>query len=61
VPEPARPEPLLRRYVPGLQEGMEKLPAFIRDTDLNLHFRTIYFDRVNPDDSVNEAWAIGGG
>jgi hypothetical protein len=39
---------------------MEKLPAFIRDTDLNLHFRTFYFDRINPDDSVNEAWAIGG-
>ena len=60
VPGPAPPEPVLRRYVPGLQEGMEKLPAFIRDTDLNLHFRTFYFDRVNPDDSVNEAWAIGG-
>ena len=41
-------------------KGMEKLPAFIRDTDLNLHFRTFYFDRINPDDSVNEAWAIGG-
>jgi hypothetical protein len=60
APEPERPAPLLRRYVPGLQEGMEKLPAFIRDTDLNLHFRTFYYDRVNPNESANEAWAIGG-
>jgi hypothetical protein len=60
APAPERPAPLLRGYIPGLQEGMEKLPAFIRDTDLNLHFRTFYFDRINPDDSVNEAWAIGG-
>ena len=60
APAPERPPPLLRRYLPGLQQGMEKLPAFIRDTDLNLHFRTFYFDRINPDDSVNEAWAIGG-
>ena len=60
APAPERPAPLLRRHIPGLQKGMEKLPAFIRDTDLNLHFRTFYFDRINPDDSVNEAWAIGG-
>ena len=60
APAPERPAPLLRRHLPGLQKGMEKLPAFIRDTDLNLHFRTFYFDRINPDDSVNEAWAIGG-
>ena len=39
APAPERPAPLLRRYIPGLQKGMEKLPAFIRDTDLNLHFR----------------------
>jgi hypothetical protein len=60
APAPERPAPLLRRYIPGLQESMEKLPAFIRDTDLNLHFRTFYFDRINPDESVNEAWAAGG-
>src|SRR6476659_6081926 len=39
APAPERPPPLLRRYFPGLQQGMERLPAFIRDTDLNLHFR----------------------
>ena len=60
APAPERPAPLLRRYIPELQESLEKLPPFIRDTDLNLHFRTFYFDRINPDDSVNEAWAIGG-
>ena len=47
APAPERPAPLLRRYIPGLQKGMEKLPAFIRDTDLNLHFRTFYFDRIS--------------
>jgi outer membrane porin, OprD family len=60
APAPERPVPPLRRYIPGFQESLEKLPPFIRDTDLNLHFRTFYFDRVNPDDSVNEAWAAGG-
>lgn len=57
---PERALPLLRRHIPGLQESLEKLPPFVRDTELNLHFRTFYLDRVNPNDSVNEAWAIGG-
>ncbi len=47
APAPERPAPLLRRYIPGLQVSMEKLPAFVRDTDLNLHFRTFYFDRIS--------------
>ena len=40
APAPERPAPLLRRYIPEFQESLEKLPPFIRDTDLNLHFRT---------------------
>ena len=36
------------------------LPPFIRDTDLKLHLRSYYFNRTNPNDSINEAWAFGG-
>jgi hypothetical protein len=36
------------------------LPPFLRDTDLKAHFRTYYFNRTKPDESVNEAWAFGG-
>jgi hypothetical protein len=33
---------------------------FFRDTDLRLHLRSFYFNRHNPDGSINEAWALGG-
>jgi hypothetical protein len=59
-PPPKTPDALLRRAFPDLEAGLRELPPFIRDTDLNLYFRTFYFGRVNPDDSENEAWAIGG-
>jgi hypothetical protein len=39
---------------------MATLPPFFRDTDLKVHFRSYYFDRVKPDDTHNEAWAFGG-
>ena len=39
---------------------MKDLPAFLRDTDLTLYFRTYYFIRENPDSTENEAWAFGG-
>jgi hypothetical protein len=39
---------------------MERLPPFLRDTALSLHLRTFYFNRLNPDDTQNEAWAFGG-
>ena len=51
--------PLLRR-IPGVAETMDKLPPFLRDTTLNVHFRTFYFDRLNSNDTTNEAWAFGG-
>jgi hypothetical protein len=56
---PAGGVPLLRR-IPGVAEEMDKLPSFLRDTSLNVHFRTFYFDRLNSDGSTNEAWAFGG-
>jgi outer membrane porin, OprD family len=52
--------PQLRQNVPGLAEGMEQLPPFLRDTSLKLHLRSFYFNRLNSDDTRNEAWAFGG-
>src|SRR5262245_25394020 len=55
------PEPkLLETVIPGLQEGMSKLPPFLRDTDLNVRFRTFYFNRQNDDNTASETWAMGG-
>jgi hypothetical protein len=58
-PLPSGDAPLLRR-IPGVAETMNKLPPFLRDTSLNVHFRTFYFDRLNSNDTTNEAWAFGG-
>lgn len=45
-----------------LKEAVQRsnLPPFLRDTDLTVHFRTYYMDRINPNDTQNEAWAVGG-
>ena len=59
-PLPPGDPPLLRRIVPGLADGLAQLPPFLRDTALSLHLRTFYFNRLNPDDTQNEAWAFGG-
>ena len=61
--EDAPPPPLspfLERMIPGLKEEREQLPPFLRDADLTLHLRTYYFNRTNPNESVNEALAFGG-
>jgi hypothetical protein len=34
--------------------------ALGRDSEVTLHFRTYYFDRLNPSPPDNAAWAIGG-
>jgi len=62
APEPPREAapPLLRRIIPELAEGMEQLPPFLRDTAVKLHLRSFYFNRLNSDDTQNEAWAFGG-
>ncbi len=57
---PPPPGPPLERLFAPLKEKMAPLPPFLRDTDLKAHFRTYYFNRTNPDDSENEAWAFGG-
>jgi hypothetical protein len=51
---------VLERNIPALAEGMRALPPFIRDTDLNVRFRTYYFNRQSDDDTALEAWAAGG-
>jgi hypothetical protein len=54
------PEGLLRSTFPALQEGLSRMPAFIRDTDFRVRFRTFYFNRQNDDDTASEDWAAGG-
>jgi hypothetical protein len=63
-PDVAPPPPpqtgLLETGFPRLREGMGTLPPFLRDTDLNVRFRSFYFNRQNDDDTASEAWALGG-
>jgi hypothetical protein len=63
-PDVAPPPPpqtgLLETSFPRLREGMSTLSPFLRDTDLNVHFRSFYFNRQNDDDTASEAWALGG-
>jgi hypothetical protein len=58
-PPPPPPAPLEQLFLP-LKERMKDLPPFLRDTDLKAHFRTYYFNRTRPDDTINEALAFGG-
>jgi hypothetical protein len=60
TPPPAPPKDWLGRNVPGLDERRNTWPAFFRDTDINVHFRTFYFNRQKSDDTASEAWALGG-
>ena len=60
VQSPTRQPSPLELLFPQVQEKKRELPAFFRDTDLNVHFRTFYFNRQNSDDTASEAWAIGG-
>ncbi len=58
-PPPPQPTPLEALFQP-VREMLKPLPPFLSDTDLKVHFRTYYFNRTKPDDTVNEAWAFGG-
>ncbi len=59
APPPPPPTPLEALFLP-LKEKISTLPPFLGDTDLKVHFRSYYFNRTKPDDTVNEAWAFGG-
>jgi outer membrane porin, OprD family len=58
-PPPPQPTPLEALFVPAKQ-AISTLPPFLGDTDLKLHVRSYYFNRTNPDATVNEAYALGG-
>ncbi len=53
-------KPPLPRLFPWVKEQLKDTPAFFRDTKLNLNVRTYYFYRDKFDDSISEAWALGG-
>ena len=55
--EEKKPRPGL---FPMLKEQLKDTPAFFRDTKLDLNARTYYFDRNKYDNSISEAWALGG-
>ena len=61
---PSPPTPpgsmLLRQAIPSFDEWLKEQTPFIRDSSLRLHLRSFYFDRLNSDDTRNEAWAFGG-
>src|SRR4029453_8929580 len=57
---PPPPSGVLETSFPAVQEGMSKLPPFFRDTDLNVHFRTFYFNSQKDDGTASETWAMGG-
>jgi hypothetical protein len=61
APAPPPAPPLERLFAPA-KEALEQsdLPPFLKDTDFRVHFRSYYFNRTKPDDSVNEAWTFGG-
>src|SRR5262245_2256125 len=58
-PPPPPPTPLEALFTP-LREKIVSYPPFIGDTDLKLHIRSYYFNRTNPNETVNEAYALGG-
>src|SRR5258705_6320113 len=61
VPAPPRPPAgLLETSFPAVGDTMSKLPSFFRDTDLNVHFRTFYFNRQKDNGTASEAWAMCG-
>jgi outer membrane OprD family porin len=61
VPTPPRPDKgLLETSFPAVDDSMSKLPPFVRDTDLNVHFRSFYFNRQSDNDTASETWAMGG-
>jgi outer membrane porin, OprD family len=45
---------------PSLKQQLKDAPAFFRDTQLDFNTRSYYFYRDRFDNSVNEAWAMGG-
>ena len=57
---PRRSRPRSKRCSCPREQAISTLPPFLGDTDLKVHFRSYYFNRTNPNDTVNEAYALGG-
>ena len=55
--EEKKPQPGL---FPSLKERMKDTPPFIRDTKFDINIRTFYFDRNKFDNTISEAWTLGG-
>jgi hypothetical protein len=53
-------KPSLPGFFPWAKEELKDTDPFFRDTKLDVNLRTYYFYRDKYDDSVSEAWAIGG-
>jgi hypothetical protein len=58
----AEKKPRRPGFFPWLKEQLKDSTPFLRDTALDLNFRSFYMKRsnYNYDGSVNEAWAMGG-
>ena len=56
----AAPTPWLREAFPEMRADLERTPAFLRDTKLNLNLRTYYFDQEQSNGTYRKAWAGGG-
>ena len=48
------------RFFPWLKEKLKDAPPFFRDTKFDINVRSFYFYREKYDDTVSEAWALGG-
>ena len=53
-------EPGRIRTTGALEKTLEGLPAFFGGTNFTFKPRTYYFDQVDPNGKVEEAWALGG-
>ncbi len=56
----AEKKPVRPGFFPWLKERLREYPPFLRDTTLGLNLRSFYLRKSKYDNSVNEAWAMGG-
>ncbi len=46
--------------IPWVRQQLQKLPPFFADTKFDARFRTYYLRQDRTDDTLSEAWAMGG-
>src|SRR4029453_15184009 len=59
-PPPPLPSPLEALFQPAKAKVRTPAWLFLAATDMGVQFRSYYFNRTNPNDTVNETWAFGG-